>query len=68
MNNIGSQIKKWREKRGMTQAELAEAIGLGSNVQIYHLESGRRNPSFVTLEKIAKALEVRVEVIFRDGK
>jgi DNA-binding XRE family transcriptional regulator len=52
----GQRIKELREKKGISQRELAKVAGIAS-CHIQHLESGRiRNPQFSTLCKIADAL------------
>lgn len=50
--NFGDILKELRENCGLTQRELATRLGLGySTVAMY--ESGKREPNFETLEKIA---------------
>jgi transcriptional regulator with XRE-family HTH domain len=43
----------------MTQAELAEAIGITSD-EVSRIERGAREPRFATLERTAQALQVEV--------
>jgi len=50
-----SPCKVWREHRGLTQAELAQAAGL-SQPAIAQIESGQRKPGVAALQKLAKAL------------
>jgi predicted transcriptional regulator len=45
----------------MTQAELAEHAGVGWSF-IAKMEAGNRQPSMATLERLAKALGVRVHI------
>jgi ribosome-binding protein aMBF1 (putative translation factor) len=54
-------IIKERVKRGWSQTELAEAIGSRQPV-ISRLEQGNGNPSLLTLQKIAKALDLSLQV------
>jgi transcriptional regulator with XRE-family HTH domain len=61
LENIGLQIRTWRQRRGLTQAALADRAGL-SQIFIAKVEGGDRAPSWVTLERIAKALSVQVRV------
>ena len=62
------KIKEWREKRHMTQEELAKKSGI-SRVTISLLESGRQTVSkSSTLEAIAKALGVKVSVFFSSNR
>jgi ribosome-binding protein aMBF1 (putative translation factor) len=50
-----------RVKRGWSQTQLAEAIGSRQPV-ISRLEQGNGNPSLSTLQKIAKALDLSLQV------
>jgi transcriptional regulator with XRE-family HTH domain len=64
---LGERIKQLREKRGLTQAQLAELTGL-STIYIRKLEAGERtSPSFVALERLAQVLNatLRVDLIER---
>lgn len=60
---IESVIAKRTEKK-MTQKELAHKIGTRQSA-IARLESGRANPSFAFLRKIADALGVSLHISFR---
>lgn len=56
---VGERIKNARKNRGWTQKQLEEKTGINeANIRKY--ESGRQNPKFETIEKIAKALGVSV--------
>jgi len=55
----GMRLKKLREARGWTQTELAEKVGVARNT-ITRLEIGSSRPSLALLERIAKALRVKV--------
>ena len=50
-----------RIKRGWSQTKLAEAVGTRQPV-ISRLERGEGNPSLQTLHKIAKALDLSLQV------
>lgn len=53
-------IRVWREYRGMTQEQLAQATGVRRSY-IAQLESGRRRGSTRVLADIARALAVDIE-------
>jgi len=55
--HIGCRIKKVRQERGITQAELARKAGVSTGL-IGQIESGKVEPSIKTLEKIASALSL----------
>lgn len=55
----GRVLKKARERRKLTQAALAEKVGV-HQVTIARLETGARRPSMALLQRLAKALRVPV--------
>lgn len=54
---IGINLRAIRERKGITQEELALEAGL-NRAYVGYIERGERNPSTETLVKIAKALKV----------
>ena len=52
---VGRNVRRLREKSGLTQEKLSEVSGF-SQQYISGLEQGRRNPTIVTLHELAKAL------------
>ena len=57
-------IKEHRERLGMTQSELAKAVGVRRET-IVHLENGKYNPSLKLAMDIASVFETTVETLFR---
>lgn len=57
-----NRIKELRTRNGMTQAELAEIIGINS-VTLARYESGDRNPKIDKLEKMAEIFNVSVDYL-----
>lgn len=58
-----NNLKKYRQKKKLTQKELAMRIGTTErNYQYY--EAGERTPNAFTANKIAKELGVKSEKIF----
>jgi len=53
------RIKKFREKRGLSQEELAHRAGL-YRTYVGHLENARYSPSAYILYKISKVLRVDI--------
>lgn len=53
------RLRQFREKRDMTQEELAAKAGI-SRGYLARLETARQDPTLSTLEKLAKALRVKV--------
>jgi ribosome-binding protein aMBF1 (putative translation factor) len=63
----GRAIRHFREAAGLTQEELAHAIG-GHFSDISRLESGDANPTYSTLAKVAAGLGVSVSRILSLGE
>ena len=58
-HEIGATIRKLREAKGMTQEQLADAVGMMRG-NISRIEAAKHRPTLETLERIAKALKVAV--------
>ncbi len=52
---LGKRIREFRKANSLTQEQLAEKVGIGTN-NISYFETGRFTPTLETMEKIAKAL------------
>ena len=65
---VGNHIKELRTNLGLTQAQLAELVGV-ARVSIVAIEKGRFLPTIETALHISKALGVSIERIFwlKDG-
>ncbi len=53
-------VKELRTKHGMTQQQLADAVGVSSRT-IISIEKGQYNPSLMLAYRMAKAFGVSVE-------
>lgn len=60
-------IKEYRKKRRMSQAELAEKVGVRRET-IGRLEKGKYNPSLKLAMDIATALKAKVDDLFLFSK
>ncbi len=60
--SVGENIRRYRKSRGMTQALLAEAVGLTEGA-VRHYESGIRAVKPELLESISAALGVSVNAL-----
>ena len=60
---IENRIKDYRNNFGMTQAELAKAVGVRRET-IYNLEHSHYNPSLSLAWSIAQTFGVTIEDIF----
>lgn len=54
---VGTNFARLRRQRGLTQEQVAERSGF-SQQYISGLESGRRNPTVVTIYELSNALGV----------
>lgn len=61
-NNFPERLKKARETRGLSQAQLAEKTRLQPTA-ISHFETGGRSPSFDNLRRLADALSVSTDYL-----
>ncbi len=62
---LGKMLKACREKKGMTQVQLAKRAKV-TQAYVAMLEAGVKiNPSLATLKRIAKALGVPVEQLLK---
>ena len=66
MLQIGNTIKRLRERRGISQRELAEAAGVTSNF-LSLVENGHRKLSPTMLDAVAEGLGVPVEILLWDA-
>lgn len=57
-----ARLRAAREKRGLTQGELAKRAGLQMSA-ISHFETGTRKPSFENLRRLADALDVTTDYL-----
>jgi transcriptional regulator with XRE-family HTH domain len=54
---VGRNVRQFREKKGLTQEQLADVSGF-SQQYISSLEQGRRNPTVITLYELSVALGI----------
>lgn len=59
-----NKVKFYREKRNLTQKQLANISGIRWQSTMSQIEREIRNPKYETKKKIAKALKVKPEDIF----
>jgi transcriptional regulator with XRE-family HTH domain len=63
LHSLGFRIRQLREEAGISQEKLGQTSGL-HRTYIGAIERGERNPSVLSLEKIAIALNVSVGDLF----
>jgi len=55
---FGARVRELRQKRGLTQIDLSERLGLPQS-RISEIESGARSPTLVTILRVSVALECK---------
>lgn len=61
--DFGLRIKQLRNKRGITQSQLAEIAGIDPK-HMSHIETGRSFPKADLIEKFAAAFDVEYKELF----
>ena len=61
---LGMRVRYLREQKGMTLEDLAFEANVNKNY-LSDLERGNRNPTVKILERIALALEISLEGLFK---
>ncbi len=59
LRELGAAIQAQRQARGVTQRDLARALGV-SVAYVSLIERGRRNPPYTTVVELARALSTTV--------
>jgi transcriptional regulator with XRE-family HTH domain len=62
---FGKQVKELRLERGLSQEKLAYEADL-DRTYIPSIEKGERNVSITVIEKLAKALQVKISDLFEE--
>lgn len=65
---VAAALKEAREREGLTMQELANRLGVFGTANISRYESGKYNLSADLIERIAKGIGVKPEVIFHPDK
>ena len=60
---MGANLRHHRGAAGLTQGRLAERVGLSSDM-ISRLQRGTAAPSFLTIELLARVLDILPEALF----
>ena len=63
--NVGAKIRQVRSKKNMTQIELAVLCDF-EKASMSRIESGRTNPTILTLKKISEALDIHISDLLKD--
>jgi len=58
-----TKIRDYRVRKNLTQAELAEAVGVRRETVVF-LEKGKYNPSLKLAHDVAKVLDATIDELF----
>ena len=61
---LGMRIRYLRQSKGLTIEALSFEAGLNRNY-LSDMERGKRNPTVLVLQKVAKALDITLETLFK---
>jgi XRE family transcriptional regulator, regulator of sulfur utilization len=61
---LGSNLKKMRTKKGISQGNIARALGVSRGF-ISTIENGETNPTLAAIAKLAKAVSVSVNELLK---
>ena len=61
---LGQNLKKIRTKKNMSQGDIARALNV-SRGYVSNIENGKLNPTLSTITKLAEALDVSLDKLFK---
>ena len=61
---LGIKIQRLRKEKSLTQEDLAEEVKI-SRTHMGHIEQGRKSPSLELLERLSRALKVKLSDLFQ---
>lgn len=61
---LAENMRKIRIRKKMSQGDICRALGV-DRAYISNIESGKQNPTLSTIEKIAKALGVKIDELLQ---
>jgi transcriptional regulator with XRE-family HTH domain len=67
-NIVGQRIRQERERLGMSQEQLATAVGFGNRSQVNKVEAGTRKVDSMELYGFAEALGIPMDALFDEAR
>ena len=61
---FGENMKKIRLEKDMSQGDICRSLGL-DRAYISNVENGKQNLTISTMEKVAKALDVNIDILLK---
>jgi transcriptional regulator with XRE-family HTH domain len=68
MRRFGEKLRTLRMQRGMTQRDLARALGYVTSGYISEVETDKKKPSLELVLKVAQLFEVTTDQLTRDDR
>ena len=65
--SFGRRLREVRKEQGISQEKLAASAGLARNF-VSMIETGKRNVTIATVQKLARALKCRLADLMPDAK
>ena len=62
---LGEKIKKYREAKKITQAEIAELLGV-SPATVSKYEAGTLEPNIESIKKLSELFDVSIDELLKD--
>jgi transcriptional regulator with XRE-family HTH domain len=66
IDRFGEKLRALRQRQGMTQREMAAALGLAAHSYINALETGKKKPTIELVFQIAKLFRVTTDQLLND--
>lgn len=66
--SFGEALAYFRKRRGFTQKELANRVGLTSSESVSRYERGEREPRLTSLLELARALQISPRMMLPEGR
>ncbi|MGC9603190.1 MAG: helix-turn-helix transcriptional regulator [Minisyncoccia bacterium] len=63
---IPNALKRYRKERGLTQLQVARALGFKDKTWISHWENGDALPNLVSIIRLSALYQTPIEVLFAD--
>lgn len=61
---LGENLKRIRTDKGISQSDIAKSLGVSRGF-VSNIENGKRNPTLATISRLAKAISVPTEELFK---
>lgn len=61
---LGENLKRIRTEKGISQSDIAKSLGVSRGF-VSNIENGKRNPTLATISRLAKAVGVPTEELFK---